>query len=48
MPVGYEVEVLVDWIEHRFGWLLDAISAALGFLIGGLQDLLLAIPMPLS
>ncbi|WOX57302.1 ABC transporter permease [Methanoculleus receptaculi] len=47
LPVGYGVEVLVDWIEHYLGWLLDAISAALGFLIGGFQDLLLAIPIPL-
>ena len=47
LPVGYGVEVLVDWIENYLGWLLDAISAALGFLIGGLQDLLLAIPIPL-
>ncbi len=47
LPVDYGVEVLVDWIEHHFGWLLDAISAALGFLIGGLQDLLLAIPVPI-
>jgi glycine betaine/proline transport system permease protein len=46
LPLGYAVEVLVDWIEHYFGWLLDAISAVLRFLIGGLQDLLLAIPAP--
>lgn len=48
LPVGYGVEVLVDWIENYLGWLLDAISAALGFLIGGAaEDLLLAIPIPL-
>lgn len=46
LPLGYAVEVLVDWIEHYFGWLLDAISTVLRFLIGGLQDLLLAIPAP--
>jgi len=46
LPLGYAVEVLVDWIEHYFGWLLDAISAVLRSLIGGLQDLLLAIPAP--
>ncbi|MDI3506379.1 MAG: glycine betaine/proline transport system permease protein [Methanomicrobiaceae archaeon] len=47
IPIGDAIEVLVYWIEQYFGWLLDAISAALGFLIGGLQDLLLAIPIPL-
>jgi glycine betaine/proline transport system permease protein len=38
LPIGDAIEALVDWIEQYFGWLLDAISAALGFLIGGLQD----------
>ncbi len=47
IPIGDAIEVLVYWIEQYFGWLLDAISAALGFLIGGLQDLLLAIPVPI-
>ncbi|KLK87575.1 glycine/betaine ABC transporter [Methanoculleus sediminis] len=46
LPVGDAVEALVDWIEQYFGWLLDGISEGLGFLIGGLQDLLLAIPAP--
>ncbi len=44
-PVGEAVEVLVEWIDDYFGWLLDGISGGLGFLIGGLQDLLLAIPV---
>ncbi|NLA30324.1 MAG: proline/glycine betaine ABC transporter permease [Methanomicrobiales archaeon] len=44
LPVGAAIEALVNWIEQYFGWLLDGISAVLGFLIGGLQDLLLAIP----
>ena len=44
LPVGAAIEALVNWIEQYFGWLLDGISAALGFFIGGLQDLLLAIP----
>ncbi|MDK2916091.1 MAG: glycine betaine/proline transport system permease protein [Euryarchaeota archaeon] len=46
LPLGDAVEALVDWIEQYFGWLLDAVSAGLGFLIGGLQGLLLAIPAP--
>jgi glycine betaine/proline transport system permease protein len=46
LPVGEAVEVLVEWIDDYFGWLLDGISGGLGFLIGGLQDLLLAIPVP--
>ncbi|WP_332449480.1 ABC transporter permease [Methanoculleus sp.] len=46
LPVGEAVEVLVDWIDDYFGWLLDGISEGLGFLISGLQDLLLAIPVP--
>ncbi|NLM29866.1 MAG: proline/glycine betaine ABC transporter permease [Methanomicrobiales archaeon] len=47
LPVGEVVEAFVNWIEQYFGWLLDGISAVLGFLIGGLQDLLLAIPTPI-
>ncbi|WP_292365960.1 MULTISPECIES: ABC transporter permease [unclassified Methanoculleus] len=47
LPVGDAIEALVDWIEQYFGWLLDAIGGGLGFLIDGLQDLLLAIPAPI-
>lgn len=46
LPVGEAVEVLVRWIDSYFGWLLDGISGGLGFLIGGLQGLLLAVPAP--
>jgi glycine betaine/proline transport system permease protein len=45
--VGDAVEVLVYWIEQYFGWLLDAISGGLGFLIGGFQSILIAIPAPI-
>jgi len=45
--VGDAVEVLVYWIEQYFGWLLDAISEGLGFLIGGFQSILIAIPAPI-
>ncbi|MDN7013049.1 proline/glycine betaine ABC transporter permease [Methanoculleus sp. FWC-SCC3] len=47
LPVGDAVEVLVYWIEQYFGWLLDAISGGLGFLIGGFQSILIAIPAPI-
>ena len=47
LPVGDAVEVLVYWIEQYFGWLLDAISEGLGFLIGGFQSILIAIPAPI-
>ncbi|WP_214021682.1 proline/glycine betaine ABC transporter permease [Methanoculleus sp.] len=46
LPVGDAVEALVDWIENYFGWLLDAVSEGLRFLIGGFQDLLILIPPP--
>ena len=46
LPVGEAVEVLVEWIDDYFGWLLDGISGGLGFLIGGLQYLLTLIPPP--
>ncbi|MDD4253706.1 MAG: proline/glycine betaine ABC transporter permease, partial [Methanoculleus horonobensis] len=47
IPIGDAVEALVDWIEQYFGWLLDAISEGLGFLIGGFQSILIAIPAPI-
>ncbi|KDE56150.1 proline/glycine betaine ABC transporter permease [Methanoculleus sp. MH98A] len=47
IPIGDAIEVLVYWIEQYFGWLLDAISGGLGFLIGGFQSILIAIPAPI-
>ncbi|MCT8337926.1 proline/glycine betaine ABC transporter permease [Methanoculleus sp. Afa-1] len=44
LPVGEAVEMLVRWIDEYFGWLLDGISEGLGFLIGGLQNLLTLVP----
>ncbi|MCC7565918.1 MAG: ABC transporter permease subunit [Methanomicrobiaceae archaeon] len=44
IPIGDAVEGLVDWIEANLGWLLDAISSLLRFLIGGFQDILLFFP----
>lgn len=46
LPVGEAVEMLVDWIDEYFGWLLDGISEGLGYLIEGFQDLLIATPPP--
>ncbi len=44
IPIGDSVEGLVDWTDDFFGWLLDAISTLLDFLVSGFQDILLAIP----
>ncbi|RXE55572.1 glycine/betaine ABC transporter [Methanoculleus taiwanensis] len=46
IPLGDGVEMLVDWIEDYFGWLLDGISGGLKFLVDGFQDILLLIPAP--
>lgn len=44
IPLDEWVEMLVDWIDVTFGWLLDAVASGLDFLIEGFQDILLAIP----
>jgi glycine betaine/proline transport system permease protein len=44
IPLGDAVEVLVDWIDDYFGWLLDTISDGLKFLVDSFQDILLFIP----
>jgi glycine betaine/proline transport system permease protein len=44
IPIGDSIEILVDWIDDFFGWLLDAISTLLDFLVSGFQDVLLVIP----
>lgn len=46
LPIGDVVEIIVDWIEMYFSWLLDAISTGLRVLVSGFEDLLLAIPAP--
>ena len=46
LPIGDAVEIIVDWIEMYFSWLLDAISTGLRVLVSGFEDLLLAIPAP--
>lgn len=44
LPIGDGVEILVDFIDDSFGWLLDAISSVLDLLVNGFQDVLLIIP----
>ncbi|KQC03239.1 MAG: glycine/betaine ABC transporter [Methanoculleus sp. SDB] len=43
LPVGEGVEMLVDFIDDYFGWLLDAISGVLDLLVNGFQQMLLVI-----
>ncbi len=35
---------VVDWIDANLGWLLDAITTVLRFLLNGFQDLLMVLP----
>jgi glycine betaine/proline transport system permease protein len=44
IPLDEWIEMLVDWIDVTFGWLLDVVASGLDFLIEGFQDILLAIP----
>lgn len=46
IPLGDAVTALVEWIEDTFSVVLDGISDALGWLIGGIKDLLLLLPPP--
>ncbi len=44
LPVGEAVEAIVEWIDETFGWLLDAITNGMDFLVSGFQDGMAAIP----
>ncbi len=44
IPIGSWVSDLVDWIEANLGWLLDAITTLLRFLLDGFRDLLMLLP----
>ncbi|WAI02475.1 ABC transporter permease [Methanogenium organophilum] len=44
LPVGEAVEVVVDWIDETFGWLLDGITAIMDMLVSGFQDGMAAVP----
>ncbi len=45
IPVGEWADAGVDWIRDNLGWLLSAISTAVGWLVGSLADLLLNAPI---
>jgi glycine betaine/proline transport system permease protein len=44
IPIGDAVEALVNTIDTYLGWLLDAISTGLDYLVSGFQDVLTLIP----
>ena len=44
IPIGQFVSDIVDWIEANLGWLLDAITEGLRFLLNGFQDILSFLP----
>lgn len=44
IPIGEVIEVIVDGIDTYLGWLLDAISTGLDFIVGGFQNVLTIIP----
>jgi len=44
LPVGEAVEVIVDWIDETFGWLLDWITTVMDMLVSGFQDGMAAVP----
>lgn len=45
IPLGQWAEVAVDAIRDNLSWLLGAVSAAVGWLVGSLADLLLSAPI---
>jgi glycine betaine/proline transport system permease protein len=46
--IGDGVDAIVNYILDNFSPALDAIAAAIGFVTGGILDLLAALPMPLG
>lgn len=44
LPVGEAVEVVVEWIDDTFGWLLDWITTVMDMLVSGFQDGMAAVP----
>lgn len=44
LPVGEAVEVIVEWIDDTFGWLLDWITTVMDMLVSGFQDGMAAVP----
>lgn len=47
IPIGQWGKFVVDWIRDNLDWLTDAISTGVGFLAGGLADILNAAPAPI-
>ena len=44
LPLGEGVEILVDWIDDYFGWVLDLITTTLKYLISLFTDVLMYLP----
>lgn len=44
IPVGETAEVTFDWLNANLEFLFDAVRDLMGFLVGGLTDLLVAVP----
>ena len=44
IPLGTGAEILVDWIDCYFGWLLDYITDIFNLFVNGFQDILQFIP----
>ncbi|HUT39411.1 MAG TPA: ABC transporter permease subunit [Methanoregula sp.] len=44
LPLGKGVEILVDWIDDYFGWVLDLITTTLKYLISLFTDVLMYLP----
>ncbi|WP_281175225.1 hypothetical protein [Methanogenium cariaci] len=44
LPVGEAAEVIVEWIDVTFGWLLDWITSVMDMLVSGFQDGMAAVP----
>ena len=47
IPIGDWVENAVDWLRDNLAGLFDVITVIVRFLVDGLTDVLIAIPMPL-
>lgn len=45
IPIGEWADAGVDWIRDNLGWLLSAVSTAVGWLVDTLADILLSLPI---
>ena len=46
IPIGQWVETVVDWLRDNLSGLFDFITVVVRFLVDGLTDILLIIPIP--